>query len=58
MELASEYGFKLTTSNPHFPRSHNFIEKLACTTENLLNNCTEDGSDPELGFSASESYTT
>ena len=46
--FAASYGFKLTTSSPHYPRGHGFVKQQVQTIKKLLTKCSQDGSDPFL----------
>ena len=46
--FATRYGFKLTTSNPHYSRGDSFMERQMQTTKNVFNRCAKDGSDPDV----------
>ena len=48
--FAASYGFKLTTSSPHYPRCHGFVEQQVQTIKKLLTKCIQDGSDPFLAL--------
>ena len=48
--FAASYGFKLTTSSPHYPRGHGFVEQQVQTIKKLLTKCIQDGSDPFLAL--------
>ena len=48
--FAASYGFKLTTSSPHYPRGHGFVEQQVQTIKKLLTKCSQDGSDPFLAL--------
>ena len=49
-EFAAQYGFKLTTSSPYYPKDHGFIERQIQTIKNLLSKCAKDNSDPYLAL--------
>ena len=49
-DFAARYGFKLTTSSPHYPRGHGFIKRQVQTIKNVFNRCGEDGSDANLAL--------
>ena len=49
-EFAAQYGFRLTTSSPYYPKGHGFIERQVQTIKNLLRKCAKDGSDPYLAL--------
>ena len=48
--FAPSYGFKLTTSSPHYPRGHGFVHQEVQTIKKLLTKCSQDGSDPFLAL--------
>ena len=48
--FGASYGFKLTTSSPHYPRGHGFVEQQVQTIKKLLTKCIQDGSDPFLAL--------
>ena len=52
--LQAQYGFRLTTSSPYYPKGHGFIERQVQTIKNLLSKCDKDGSDPYLALPAAE----
>ena len=47
-DFAAQYGFKLTTSSPYYPKGHGFIYRQTQTIKCLLSKCAKDGSDPLL----------
>ena len=49
-DFAAQYGFRLTTSSPYYPKGHGFIERQGQTIKNLLSKCAKDGSDPYLAL--------
>ena len=49
-DFAARYGFRITTSNPHYPRGHGFIECLVQTIKHIFTKCAEDGLDPHLAL--------
>lgn len=49
-ELATEYGFKITTSSPHYPKGHGFIERQVQTAKKTLIKCREAKEDPNLAL--------
>ncbi|XP_035658200.1 uncharacterized protein K02A2.6-like [Branchiostoma floridae] len=51
-QLANEYGFKITTSSPHYPKGHGFIERHVQTVKKTLIKCKESRSDPNLAMLA------
>ena len=48
--FAVQYGFRLTTSSPYYPKSHDFIGRQVQTIKNLLSKCAKDGSNPHLAL--------
>ena len=48
--FAASYGFKLTTSSPHYPSGYGFVEWQVQTIKKLLTKCIQDGSDPFLAL--------
>ena len=48
--FAALYGFKLTTSSPHYPRGHGFVKSQVQTIKKVLIKCIQDGSDPFLAL--------
>ena len=49
-EFADQYGFRLTTSSPCYPKGHGFIERHVHTIKNLLSKCAKDCSDSYLAL--------
>ena len=49
-DFATRYGFRITTSSPHYPRGHGFIERQVQTIKHIFAKCAEDGSDPHLAL--------
>ena len=49
-DFAARYGFRITTSSPHFLRGHGFIECQVQTIKHIFTKCAEDGSDPHLAL--------
>ena len=49
-DFAAQYGFRLTTSSPYYPKGHGFIERQVQTIKNLLSKCAKDGSDLYLAL--------
>ncbi|KAI8511982.1 hypothetical protein Bbelb_110820 [Branchiostoma belcheri] len=49
-KLAHEYGFKITTSSPHYPKGHGFVERHVQTVKKTLIKCKESRSDPNLAL--------
>lgn len=48
--LANEYGFQVTTSSPHYPKGHGFIERQVQTVKKALIKCREMKEDPNLAL--------
>ena len=48
-DFAARYGFRITTSSPHYPRGHAFI-KCQVQTKHIITKCAQDGSDPHLAL--------
>ena len=46
--FVAQYGFRLTTTSPYYPKGHGYIERQVQTIKNLLSKCAKDGSDPHL----------
>jgi transposase InsO family protein len=44
--LAQQYGFRIQTSSPYYPRGHGFIERHIQTVKRILTKCRESGDDP------------
>ena len=49
-DFAAQYGFRLTTNSPYYPKGHSFIERQVQTIKSLLSKCAKDGSDPYLAL--------
>ena len=49
-DFAARYGFKLTTSCPHYPRGHGFIKRQEQTKKNVFIRCAQDGIDANLAL--------
>ena len=49
-DFAARCGFKITTSNPHYPRGHGFIECQVQTIKYIFTKCAEDGPDRDLAL--------
>ena len=47
-DFAARYGFRITTSSPHYPRGHLFIECQVQTIKHIFPKCADDGSYPHL----------
>ena len=48
--FAASYGFKQTTSSPHYRRGLGFVEQQVQTIKKLLIKCSQDRSDPLLAL--------
>ena len=48
--LAQQYGFRIQTSSPYYPRGHGFIERHIQTMKRILTKCRESGDDPNLAL--------
>ena len=48
--FAAEYGFKLSTSSPYYPKGHWFIERQVQTIKNPLKKCDVHGTDHYLAL--------
>ena len=40
-QLASQYGFEIVTSSPHYPRGHGFVERQVQTVKKTILKCRE-----------------
>ena len=49
-DFVARYGFRITTSSPHYPRGHGFIECQVQTIKHIFTKCAEDGSEPHLAL--------
>ena len=49
-DFATRYGFRITTSSPHYPRGHGFIECQVQTIKHIFAKSAEDGTDPHLAL--------
>ena len=49
-DFAVQYGFRLTTSSPYYPKGHGFIKRQVQIIQNLLSKCAKDGSGPYLAL--------
>ena len=50
MEFVSNWGFSITTSSPHYPKGHGFIERQVQTIKKLLARCDENGTNYHLAL--------
>lgn len=48
--FAATYGFKHTTSSPHYPQSNGFAERMVGTVKRTMRKCQAAGEDYELAF--------
>ena len=51
-QLASQYGFEIVTSSPHYPRGHGFIERQVQTVKKTIIKCRETKEDIDLALLA------
>ena len=49
-EFATNWGFILTTSSPHYPKGHGFIERQVQTIKKLFARCDEDNANYYLAL--------
>ncbi|XP_019628682.1 PREDICTED: uncharacterized protein K02A2.6-like [Branchiostoma belcheri] len=49
-QAAEEYGFRITTSSPYYPKGHGFIERQVQTVKKTLTKSLETGEDPNLAL--------
>ena len=49
-EFAEIQGFTITTSSPHYPKGHGFIERQVQTIEKLFTRCDQDGTNYQLAL--------
>ena len=49
-DFAAQYGFRLTTSSPYYPKGHGCIERQVQTIKNLQSKCAKDCSDAYLAL--------
>ena len=47
-QLASQYGFEIVTSSPHYPRGHGFVERQVQTVKKTILKCRETKEDIDL----------
>ena len=50
--LASQYGFEIVTSSPHYPRGHGFVERQVQTVKKTILKCKEAKEDIDLALLA------
>lgn len=48
--FCKEYGFRHTTSSPHYPQSNGMAERTVQTVKKILKKSKEDKTDPNLAF--------
>ena len=51
-QLASQYGFEIVTSSPHYPRGHGFVERQVQTVKKTILKCRETKEDIDLALLA------
>ena len=51
-QLASQYGFEIVTSSPHYPRGHGFIEHQVQMVKKMILKCRETKEDIDLALLA------
>ena len=51
-QLASQYGFEIVTSSPHYPRAHGFIEHQFHMVKKMILKCRETKEDIDLALLA------
>ena len=51
-QLASQYGFEIVTSSPHYPRGHGFVEGQVQTVKKTILKCRETKEDIDLALLA------
>ena len=51
-QLASQYGFTIVTSSPHYPRGHGFVERQVQTVKKAILKCRETKEDIDLALLA------
>ncbi|KAI8516719.1 hypothetical protein Bbelb_053000 [Branchiostoma belcheri] len=49
-QAAEEYGFRITTSSPYYPKGHGLIERHVQTVKKTLTKSLETGEDPNLAL--------
>ena len=48
--FAQEWGFKISTSSPHYPQSNGMSERTIQTIKNLLRKADDEGNDPYIAL--------
>ena len=51
-QQASQYGFEIVTSSPHYPRGHGFVERQVQTVKKTILKCRETKEDIDLALLA------
>ena len=51
-QLASQFGFEIVTSSPHYPRGHGFVERQFQTIKKTILKCRETKEDIDLALLA------
>ena len=51
-QLASQFGFEIVTSSPHYPRGHGFVERQVQTIKKTILKCRETKEDIDLALLA------
>ena len=49
-EFTHKWEFTITTSSPHFPRDHGFIERQVQIIKKFFNRCDEDGTNHQVAL--------
>lgn len=49
-QLASQYGFEIVTSSPHYPRGHGFVKRQVQTVKTTILKCRETKEDIDLAL--------
>ncbi|CAB4002764.1 sec1 family domain-containing 2 [Paramuricea clavata] len=50
LQFAQEWGFKISTSSPHYPQSNGMSERTIQTIKNLLRKADDEGNDPYIAL--------
>jgi transposase InsO family protein len=50
LQFAQEWGFKISTSSPHYPQSNGMSERTFQTIKNLLRKAGDEGNDPYIAL--------